>query len=67
MDHETIVNLIGSTRTSTGLRVTAKLDRRTYAPGIKVSDEEMKQLAITNESFHGEWNYTISPRENGHV
>lgn len=67
VDHETIVNLIGSTRTSTGLRVTARLDRRTYATGIKVSDQEMNQLEIMRHPFHGEWNYTIAPRGNRHV
>lgn len=62
VDHETIVQLIGSVRTSTGLSVKAKLDTRSYPTGIKVSDDEMRDLLITAEEFHGEWNYTIHPR-----
>ncbi len=62
VDHETVVQLIGSVRTSTGLTVKAKLDTREYPTGIKVSDAEMDALRITHEPFHGEWNYTLHPR-----
>lgn len=65
VDHETVVQLIGSVRTSTGLTVTATLDTRSYPAGIKVSDEEMDGLFILHETFHGEWNYTIHPRPVG--
>jgi len=65
VDHETIVQLIGSVRTTTGLTVTAKLDTRQYPTGIKVSDAEMDNLLITHEDFHGEWNYTLHPRREG--
>ncbi|MCP4384789.1 MAG: hypothetical protein GY798_25820, partial [Hyphomicrobiales bacterium] len=34
-----------------------------YAKGIKINDAEMRTLAITGDSFHPEWNYTISPRK----
>lgn len=57
-----MVQLIGSVRTTAGLTVTAKLDTRQYATGIKVSDAEMDDLLITHEAFHGEWNYTLHPR-----
>ena len=62
VDHETVVQLIGSVRTTTGLTVKAKLDTRSYPTGIKVTDGEMKGLLITCEEFHGEWNYTLHPR-----
>jgi hypothetical protein len=29
---------------------------------IKVSDEEMAAINIMPHEFHGEWNYSISPR-----
>lgn len=61
-DHETIVQLIGSVRTSTGLRVKAQLDTRAFPLGLKVSDAEMERLLMTRADFHGEWNYTIHPR-----
>jgi Rhodopirellula transposase DDE domain len=57
-----IVNLIGSTRTKAGLRIEAGLDTGSYPKGIEVSDEEMAGLRIKGDDFHGEWNYTISPR-----
>jgi hypothetical protein len=59
---ETVVELIASTTTTTGLTVRCELDERSYPKGIKVSDAEMKTLNITGDTFHPEWNYTISPR-----
>jgi transposase len=59
----TVVNLIASTTTKTGLYVEAVLDQGNYVKGIKVSDEEMEQLRITRDKFHGEWNYTLQPRK----
>src|SRR5271157_479867 len=59
---ETVVELIASTKTRTGLTVRCELDTRSYPKGIKVSDAEMKTLNIKGDPFHPEWNYTISPR-----
>jgi len=61
-DYETIVNLIARTTTAKGLKVTCHLDRRKYPTGCKISDEEMKQINIERNKFHGEWNYLIKPR-----
>lgn len=63
VDHETVVQLIGSVRTSTGLTVTARLDRRPYPAGVKVPAAELESVCLTPADFHGEWNYTIKPRE----
>lgn len=60
---QTIVNLIASTTTKTGLIVQAALDTNLYETGIKVSDEEMAKLRISPCAFHGEWNYTITPQK----
>jgi len=59
---EVIVNLIANTQTSQGLTIQAALNINSYPKGIKVSDEEMSRLNITPSDFHGEWNYSISPR-----
>jgi hypothetical protein len=64
VDHETIVQLIGSVRTTKGLFVKAKLDTGSYETGIKVPDRQMDNLNIVYETFHGDWNYTIRPNEN---
>ncbi len=60
-DYQTIVNLIGSTTTAKGLTVTCRLDRRKYPTGRKVSAQEMKQVNLKPNKFHGEWNYVIEP------
>jgi transposase len=58
-DFETVVNLIGHTITSTGLKVRCRLDHRKYALGKKVTDEQINALNLVRENFHGEWNYTL--------
>lgn len=59
---ETIVDLIGNTCTTTGLRVKAKLDKKKYPTGVPVSDKDMQALSLIKNDFHGDWNYTIKPR-----
>jgi len=61
LSHATIVNLIGSTRTETGLRVHCVLDRRKYPKQVKVTEKQMVKIAIKRDRFHGDWNYTIHP------
>jgi len=62
VSHQAIVNLIASTTTSTGLIVKAALDTNHYDTEIKVSDKELAQLQLQRHEFHGDWNYTVSPR-----
>jgi Rhodopirellula transposase DDE domain len=59
---EIVVELIGSTRTETGLEVHCWLDEDQYDKGRKVTDTEMQELLIKPNAFHGEWNYEIRPR-----
>lgn len=65
VNHEVIVNLIAGTKTKSGLEVSCQLDTNTYPKGIKISDTEMKALNIKRDEFHEEWNYTISPTQQG--
>jgi hypothetical protein len=58
---EIVVNLIGATKTETGLEVHAWLDERQYEKSKKVSDEELAEVRIRRKDFHGEWNYEILP------
>lgn len=62
VSHEVIINLIAGTTTRKGLKVHAELDDSLYPAGIKVSDDEFKQIRLTRNTFHGEWNYRIDPR-----
>jgi hypothetical protein len=57
-----VVNLIGSTRTSTGLEIHSELDVNEYPTGMKVTDEELGGVRMKKNRFHSEWNYTILPR-----
>jgi hypothetical protein len=59
---ETVVDLIGHTRTAAGLRVKAKLDKRRYPTGRLVTRAEMHDLALHRHTFHGDWNYELRPR-----
>ena len=63
--HQVIVNTIAATTTRAGLAVTAQLDTRDYPRGIKITKAQLRELedagALTRHSFHGDWNYTISP------
>ena len=57
----TIVQLIASTTTDAGLKVRAELDQNKYATKVKVSKNELAAINLSRHSFHGDWNYTISP------
>ena len=61
--YETIINLIGNTTNHGGLVVRARLDRRRYPIGKKVSAKELRALNIDRAAFHGDWNYVIHPRK----
>ena len=62
VSYETVINLIGATRTATGLRVKAKLDTRFYEAGVKITDAEMEQINLRTHRTNPECNYTISSR-----
>ena len=62
-DYETIVRLISGTTTAKGLKVICRLDRRRYPVGRKVPDKDFVTINLKPNKFHGEWNYTISPRK----
>jgi hypothetical protein len=59
---ETVVELIGNTRTAAGLRVKAKLDKRKYPKGVVTTNEDMAALSLHRHDFRGEWNYELHPR-----
>jgi len=59
---ETIVSLISNTTNRGGLVVRARLDRRNYPTGRRVSAKEFRTLNIERDDFHGDWNYVIRPR-----
>lgn len=63
LTYKIIIDLIASTKTKKGLTVKARIDKKTYKKGIKVQKVEIECLNISRHAFHGEWNYTIMPRD----
>ena len=59
ISYETVLNLIGSTRTAKGLKVKAQLDPRMYETGVKIPDEEMELINLQPHKLYPKWNYTI--------
>ena len=63
LSRQTVIDLIASTTTRTGLKVYARLDPNTYPTKIQVSDQQIQDVQLTGEQFHPEWNYTITPHQ----
>lgn len=60
-----VVQLIGHTRTKTGLQIQAALDTNDYATGKKVDKETLAALNIERpDDQNSQWNYIIRPRVN---
>jgi hypothetical protein len=62
INYETVINLIGGTRTRTGLKIKAVLDTNQYETGVELSAQDMERLHLTRHKTHPDWNYTLSPR-----
>ena len=59
---ETVVNMISATRTKPGLRIQAILDPSLYETGVKITDQQMKQLNLKPHRRNPAWNYSLLPR-----
>ncbi|OLS24147.1 MAG: hypothetical protein HeimC2_23670 [Candidatus Heimdallarchaeota archaeon LC_2] len=62
IDHETALNYIKTTTTTTGLKVDAIMTEKEYQTGLKVSAEQLSTLNITFDTLIPAWNYQIKPR-----
>ena len=60
-NYETIINLISDTKTKSGLKIKAKLDKRQYKKGFKVAEEDFKKIQLEVHKKFPQWNYTIHP------
>ena len=63
VSRQVVVNLIGHTRTKSGLTIRSELDENSYPTGQAVSEEQMEALNLRRDRFHGEWNYMLTPRQ----
>jgi hypothetical protein len=57
----TIVSLIGSTHSRSGLRIRSEIDHGRYPGGVTITAAQMANVQFEPHRFHGEWNYTIHP------
>ncbi len=57
--YRTIVELVGATKTKTGLKVLAEWDQGSYPTGVAITDAELAAVPVEPHEWHGEWNYTI--------
>ena len=62
VDVQTAVDLIGSTKTTTGLEVICVRDDTEYQLARKVSDEEFSTISIVKIPPFETWNYKIMPQ-----
>ena len=63
-DMETLLNFIRTTKTETGLRVTAQLLPGEYETGMKFSKAEIRALNLVRNDTLGKWNYSLHPIKN---
>jgi transposase len=61
IDVKTVIDLIGSTTTTTGLKVKCIKDDNKYEIGKKVSDDDFSKINIKRDDKFPAWNYVISP------
>jgi dienelactone hydrolase len=59
--YQKILRFIRSTRTNTGLSVSAYLDRRKYLTGLTPTAEQLANLRLKPAEILPKWNYTIRP------
>jgi Rhodopirellula transposase DDE domain len=62
VSREGVVNLLGHTTTKTGLAIRSALDEHSDPTGREVTAQQLESLAMKQDTFHGEWHYTIQPR-----
>ena len=61
INYETALKFIRTTKTDTGLRVRAYLDKTDYQAGMELTAEQKAQINLFPHRVLPEWNYTIKP------
>jgi DDE family transposase len=59
---DVMLAFIRGTTTTAGLKVEARLDQGIYRKGRKVTDRQLKELALSTHDVCPRWNYTLTPR-----
>jgi hypothetical protein len=61
ISYETVLKFIRTTKTDTGLRVRACLDKTRYQTGLELTAEQKAHINLFPLRVLPEWNYTIKP------
>ena len=61
LDYETVLKFIHTTKTTAGLKIRAFLNKKQYLKGIRISDRQMKDIALKRYTLRPNWNYSICP------
>lgn len=61
--YEVVLKYIGATRSTTGFRCRAKLDKSHYPKKTTVTDEQKAAVLLQPNRVLPKWNYTIRPRK----
>ena len=64
ISYETVLKFIRTSKTDTGFRCRAYLDRRKYKTQCKVTPEQKARLNLHPHRLFPQWNYTIRPNNN---
>jgi hypothetical protein len=60
--YQKILNYARTTKTQTGLQVTAYLDRHYYPCGLKPTSDQITSPRLQPHETLPDWNYTIKPQ-----
>jgi transposase len=58
---EAVVKLISATTTKGGLKIKARLDKKKYKKGVKISNCDFDEINVKFAAKFPQWNYTIEP------
>jgi hypothetical protein len=61
VSYETALKFIRTTKTKSGFRCRAWLNRSDYATGVKIASEQKAQINLKPHRVLPKWNYTIEP------
>jgi Rhodopirellula transposase DDE domain len=61
-DLDVMLGFIRGTTTTAGLKVEAYLDKKIYRNGRRVTEEQLRELALSEDDICPRWNYTLAPR-----
>ena len=63
-DYETVLKFIRTTKTAAGLKIRAALHTKQYQKGIRICDNQMREINLKYYTQRPNWNYSISPVKN---